>query len=425
MGAHRVIWGNTVVPATIDEAVDDDADPAAGDVLTRTVAQLSTADTVERVTEVVANAVRLVMDADGATFVLREDGTCFYADEDAITPLWKGSRFPLGACVSGWAMRHRQVVLIPDIYLDDRVPHDAYRPTFVRSLAMAPVRSAAPIGALGAYWSVEHTPAPAQVRLLEVLANSASVALENLELRSTIVRRSSERDSATARADELESAVHTIAHDLRSPLGAILGYAELLEESVDPEDRVARSFARTIVDAGQRMAEQIDRMLAIYRITNRAIAPVPVDLSAIARTVAQGLEAQIGGREVAIRIEDGLRAVADPVLAHLLLENLLGNAVKYTSRTPHAVVSLELDPADSADGFRTFVVRDNGDGFAAEDADRLFRPMTRLHTDAEFPGTGLGLASVARIVELHGGRIRAVGEKSVGAAFSFSLPASD
>lgn len=402
------------------------ANDGHGEVLTRTVELLSTATTLERVTEVVAAAVRAVMDADGATFVLREDGKCFYADEDAVGPLWKGNRFPLESCVSGWAMRHRQSVQIPDIYVDPRVPHDAYRPTFVKSLAMAPIRTAAPIGALGAYWAVEHTPEPEQVRLLEVLANSASVALENLELRGAIARRSSERDTAAARADELEAAVHTIAHDLRSPLGAILGYAELLEDSLSPTDRAALGFAQTIVGAGQRMAEQIDRMLAIYRITNRPIEPEPVDLSAIGRDVARSFETRVRDRDVDIRVEDDLHAVADPVLTHMVLENLLGNAVKYTGHTPQARIELgraAVERIGSPDPLATFVVRDNGDGFEASEADRLFRPLARLHTDDEFPGTGLGLASVARIVELHGGRIRAEGEKSVGASFYFSLPA--
>ncbi|SDD42436.1 sensor histidine kinase [Nocardioides lianchengensis] len=408
-----------------DERRDDERHGQHGELLTRTVELLSTADSLERVTEVVTAAIRTVMDADGASVVLREDSTCFYADENAVSPLWKGSRFPLDSCVSGWAMLHRQSVQISDIYVDPRVPHDAYRPTFVKSLAMAPIRSASPIGVLGAYWSVEHTASPAQVRLLEVLANSAAVALENLELRSAVVRRSAERDSAAARADELEAAVQTIAHDLRSPLGAILGYAELLEDSLSPADREALGFAQTIAGAGQRMAEQIDRMLAIYRITNRPIEPAPVDLSEIGRDVARSLEPTVADRDVEIRVEDGLHAVADPVLAHMVLENLIGNAVKYTGRTPSARISLERAPVDKIgepDPLTTFVVRDNGDGFPPDRADRLFRPMSRLHTEGEFPGTGLGLASVARIVELHGGRIRAEGEKSVGAAFYFSLP---
>lgn len=398
------------------------------EVLTRTVELLSTADTLERVTDVVTDAVRSVMGCDGATFVLREDDKCFYADEDAISPLWKGSRFPMSACISGWAMEHREVVVLRDIYVDERIPHDAYRPTFVKSLVMAPIRSADPIGALGAYWSREHTPEPGAIRLLEVIANSAAVALENLELRGAIARRSSERDDLAERAGELENAIHTIAHDLRSPLGAMLGYAELLEDVVATGPagvEKAKVFARAISDSGHRMAAQIDTMLALYRITHREIEPAPVDLTAIGRRVADGLGMANRDRHLDITVERDLHAVADPVLAQLVLENLLGNAVKYTGKKEHAQVelgSVPLGRIGAPDPFTTFYVRDNGDGFSPEDADRLFRPMSRLHTDAEFPGTGLGLASVARIVELHGGEIRAEGLKSVGASFFFTLP---
>ena len=399
-------------------------------VLVDTVARLSTAVSLERVTQVVTEAVRAAVGADGATFVLREDDKCHYADEDAISPLWKGSRFPMSACISGWAMTHRETVVLPDIYVDDRIPHDAYRPTFVQSLVMTPIRRSDPVGALGAYWRTGHHADAEQVRVLEVIANSAAVAIENLELRGAVVRRSAERDSMARRADELEAAIHTIAHDLRSPLGAILGYAELLEDAVDDdreETRKARVFARTIAESGARMAEQIDTMLGLYRITNRALEPGPVDLSAIGHRIADGLASHTGTRHVEIEIEDNLHAVADPVLAHLMLENLLSNAVKYTGNKPEAHIELgrvDLGRIGIADPYVTFVVRDNGDGFPAEDAARLFRPMTRLHTDAEFPGTGLGLASVARIVEMHGGQVHAEGEKSVGASFYFSLPAS-
>ena len=94
--------------------------------------------------------------ADGATFVLRDDDRCFYADEDAIAPLWKGKRFPMEACISGWVMIHREAVAIGDIYADARIPADAYRPTFVKSLAMVPIRTKAPIGAIGNYWASHH-----------------------------------------------------------------------------------------------------------------------------------------------------------------------------------------------------------------------------------------------------------------------------
>jgi len=255
------------------------------------------------------------------------------------------------------------------------------------------------------------------------------VALENLELRGAVDRRAAERDTAAARAHELEAAVQTIAHDLRSPLGAMLGYAELLEDTI-PEDSEdagdARAFARTIIDSGRRMADQIERMLSIYKITNRELVTTRVDLSAIGRAVVDELRPAAHGRQVRFDIEDGLVAHADPVLTHLLVENLLGNALKYTGKETSARIELgrvELGRVGVPDTMSTFYVRDNGDGFDPTDAERLFRPMARLHTDDEFPGTGLGLASVARIVELHGGQVRAEGEKTVGASFFFSLPA--
>lgn len=126
-------------------------------------------------------AARALTRADGVAFILRAGQTCYYADEEAIAPLWKGQRFPLDACVSGWAMRNRQSVLIPDIYADARVPTDAYRPTFVKSMAMVPVRKADPIAAIGAYWQHQHAPTDDHLRVLELLAEGVGVALTNTQ----------------------------------------------------------------------------------------------------------------------------------------------------------------------------------------------------------------------------------------------------
>ena len=125
------------------------------DRIVKTVQMLSLARSMERVMEIVRKEARELTGADGATFVLRDNGMCYYADEDAITPLWKGSRFPMNACISGWVMLNRKSVVIEDIYVDDRIPHDAYRPTFVKSLAMVPIRTVAPIGAIGTYWGMK------------------------------------------------------------------------------------------------------------------------------------------------------------------------------------------------------------------------------------------------------------------------------
>ncbi len=380
-------------------------------VLTDTVAQLSTADSVERVTDIVAAAARTLMGADGATFVLREDDMCYYADENAIGPLWKGSRFPMSACVSGWAMLNKETVLIPDIHTDSRVPIEAYQTTFVKSMAMAPIRRDDPIGAVGAYWSTLKVPAHEEVRLLEILANSAAVALENLELRGTVVRRSAERD-------ELESAIHTLVHDLRGPLCTMMGYAGLLEEgSGDPEK--ARHYARAIIDSGEFLEEQIERMLGLYRITTTEIQPQTVNLSRIAEEIADSLLRR-SDRPVDVSIEPGLEAELDPILARLMVQNLFDNAFKYSARTRQPQV--RFTRVEESTPLSLFAIQDNGAGFDPTSAGLLFRPRVRLHPESEFAGNGLGLASVARIVDLHGGTIRAEGRKGAGATFYLELP---
>jgi GAF domain-containing protein len=150
------------------------------------VQRLSLARSVADVQAIVRSAARRLTDADGATFVLRDGDQCFYADEDAVAPLWKGRRFPLTDCISGWAMLNRRQVAIPDIYADDRIPHDAYRPTFVRSLAMVPIRRLDPIGAIGNYWADHHEPSRRELTLLQALADSTAMALENVRVLSEL-----------------------------------------------------------------------------------------------------------------------------------------------------------------------------------------------------------------------------------------------
>ncbi|WP_460845541.1 GGDEF domain-containing protein [Nocardioides ultimimeridianus] len=156
--------------------------------LLRAIQELSLATTLAEVQAIVRVAVRDLAACDGATFVLRDGDQCFYADEDAIDPLWKGLRFPMETCISGWAMLHREHVVLPDIYLDDRIPHEAYRPTFVRSLVMMPIRTLAPIGALGAYWADEHEATEEEVALLRALADATSLALEKVSVHNELQR---------------------------------------------------------------------------------------------------------------------------------------------------------------------------------------------------------------------------------------------
>lgn len=144
------------------------------------IQRLSLSRSLPEIQAIVRTAARDLTGADGATFVLRERDRCFYADEDAISPLWKGQRFPMSQCISGWAMLNRQPAVIPDIYADDRIPHDAYRPTFVRSLAMVPIRQLDPLGAIGIYWAARHEPTAEEVDLIQALADSTAVAMQNV-----------------------------------------------------------------------------------------------------------------------------------------------------------------------------------------------------------------------------------------------------
>ena len=142
---------------------------------------LGRAASVDDVELALRSSARAAVDADGVTVVRREAGQCYYAQEDAMSPLWQGQRFPLTECISGWAMLHRQIVAIPDIRVDARIPQEAYRPTFVRSLVMVPIGiTPSAVGVIGAYWAHEHVATDAEVSALQVLAEAASAALSRI-----------------------------------------------------------------------------------------------------------------------------------------------------------------------------------------------------------------------------------------------------
>lgn len=168
----------------VSEATEQPAIPAedALECLISFLQELSLAHGLDEIMAIVRLAVRQFAGADGATLILREGDQCYYADEDAISPLWKGSRFPMDTCISGWVMRERKATVIEDIYSDQRIPHDLYRPTFVKSLAMAPIRGKAPIGAIGVYWASPNRPDAKTLKMIQVLAESTAVAIGNIVL---------------------------------------------------------------------------------------------------------------------------------------------------------------------------------------------------------------------------------------------------
>jgi diguanylate cyclase (GGDEF)-like protein len=166
------------------------------------VQELSLARDLATIQRIVRTTARELTGADGATFVLRDNGYCYYADEDAISPLWKGRRFPIQTCISGWAMLNRKPAVIEDIYRDARIPHEAYRPTFVKSLAMVPIRTLDPVGAIGNYWAAIRQPSEQEVRLLQALADSTAVAMENQQVYQELEQRVEARTAELQAANE-------------------------------------------------------------------------------------------------------------------------------------------------------------------------------------------------------------------------------
>ncbi|MFB2896442.1 GGDEF domain-containing protein [Aerosakkonemataceae cyanobacterium BLCC-F50] len=192
---------NLVIPCKLSNCVvisTDSADTTiehnrAMEQLILVVQELSLARNLEAIMAIVRVAARLLTGADGANFVLRDEEQCFYADEDSIAPLWKGQRFPMKTCLGGWVMNNRQPAIIADIYKDGRISEVAYQPTFVKSLAMVPIRKLDPIGAIGVYWAKLHQPTVQEVKFLQALADTAAVAIENVQLYTQLEVRVQQR----------------------------------------------------------------------------------------------------------------------------------------------------------------------------------------------------------------------------------------
>ena len=216
-----------------------------------------------------------------------------------------------------------------------------------------------------------------------------------------------------------EAFSYTVSHDLRAPLRVVTGFATILkEDSAHQLDRVGRDHLERVLGAAARMDRMIDALLALAKLSSQPLERHNVDLSRLAEFIVDDLRREQPARAVEVRIEPNLSAQGDPALLRVLLENLLGNAWKYSAKCEQA--HLEFGSAH-LDGRRVFVVRDNGAGFDMRVADRLFGAFQRLHSASDFDGSGVGLASARRIVRRHGGDIWAEAEVGRGARFYFTL----
>ena len=253
---------------------------------------------------------------------------------------------------------------------------------------------------------------------IEDVTDRLRAEAEVLALNRTLEARVEARTRELTRANqELESFAYSVSHDLRAPLRAIDGFSRLLTERYGPRiDQEGQEYLSRVRNAANRMGSLIESLLKMARLGRGGIKLVPLDLSRMALDIATELHATEPERDVDFRITPGLQVKGDHSLVRNLLQNLLGNAWKFTCDCSDARIEFGV----LADG--EFFVRDNGAGFPQEFDDKLFRPFQRLHTQEEFAGHGIGLASVKRIVERHGGTIRAEGCPGEGATFFFTLP---
>ncbi len=242
----------------------------------------------------------------------------------------------------------------------------------------------------------------------------------NAELEQRVIERTAQLETANK---ELEAFSYSVSHDLRAPLRGLDGFSQaLLEDYADKLDDAGKNLLQRVRAGTQRMGQLIDDLLNLSRVSRSALHREPIDLTGIASEIAGELRERDPQRRVDLRIAENLKTEGDPQLLRLVLENLLGNAWKYTAKRPEA----KIEFGSSRDnGSSSFYVRDDGVGFDMQYAGKLFAPFQRLHGMNEFPGTGVGLATVQRIIRRHGGRVWAEAAVNKGATFYFSLKQSE
>jgi signal transduction histidine kinase len=239
----------------------------------------------------------------------------------------------------------------------------------------------------------------------------------NVELEARVERRTRELAQANR---ELESFAYSVSHDLQAPLRTIGGFAEILAtDFADQLDDEAREYLHRMRDAGRHMGELLDALLELSRVSRFVLKPVPVDLADLARAVFADIARTAPERRTSLEIQGAIEVQGDPRMLEIALRNLLNNAFKFTrGRQPGQIRLAALMQG----GERCYEIADDGVGFNPRFAHRLFEPFQRLHRADEFEGTGIGLATVQRIVQRHGGRIWADGMPGRGASFRFTLP---
>ncbi|WP_211365424.1 GAF domain-containing sensor histidine kinase [Polyangium fumosum] len=427
--------GSLIEPARLGEGARAEGREPSPVSLVGVVQDLSLVRDMPALMEVVRKAARELTGADGATFVLRDGDLCYYAEENAIEPLWKGRRFPMTACISGWSMIHREAVVIEDIYEDPRIPFEAYRPTFVKSLCMVPIRTKAPIGAIGNYWATRHLTTPYELALLQALANSTSVAMENVEVYAELEKRVQDRTRELEEKSQRLAEEHAallelqrqkealsalVVHDLKSPAAAIVLAASLQLRSPDLGPAERRRWG-VVFSSAERIVRTAASVLDIAQSEEGRLVPryAVVDLGGLIAEIREQLlplaEKREQGIEVSCDVPEGA-LWADRELLGRTLQNLVDNAIRHSPTKSTVRIEAHADAA-----WVTVAICDEGPGVPVEMRQCIFDRYVRVEEKGR-TGWGLGLAFCKMAVEAHGGTSWIEDNVPRGSRFCFRLP---
>ena len=396
------------------------------DSLLETVTALASARSLEDVTRIVRSSARELTQADGVSFVLKEDGNCYYVDEEAIAPLWKGSRFPLQSCISGWSMLNRQIAVIPDIYLDSRIPHEAYRPIFVKSLVMVPVRQADPIAAIGAYWANSHAATPEEQQVLQAIANAAALALRNIELDADLhrsIEREREARERAERANELkDDFLATLSHELRTPLHVIQSWIWQLNRSEPPP---ALKKALEVIERNVGLQSRlVEDLLDVSRASTGRLQLNTrlVDLASACLSVIEVLRLSARAKNIQMDVQQETSTFiwGDSDRVQQILWNVLNNAIKFTPNDGRILVRISRGNRHAC-----VVIEDSGIGIEPHFLPFVFDRFRQGDPSStrRFGGMGLGLTIVKELMQLHGGTVEAASSgKDQGTTVTLEFP---
>jgi len=389
--------------------------------LIEVIQNLAKARSLDEIVSSVKVAARKLTNADGATFILREGDKCYFIDEDALYPLWKGLRFPLEERIGGWAILNKEMVIAEDIYKDERINSDVYKHTFVNSLAMFPIRMENPVGVIGIYWSKNYRPTEDEIIIVKTLADATSIAMENVSFYEKLEIKVKDRTVLLEAANkELEAFSYSVSHDLRAPLRHINGYIDLLNRRFpDSLPEKGQQFLKNISDSATQMGMLIDDLLLFSRTSRQELRYDKLNMQILVQEVIKLIDQENTGRKIEWAISTLPNVLGDNNLLKLVWINLLSNAAKFTRKKDQASIQIQCQENEKE---YIFSVRDNGAGFDMQYAQKLFGVFQRLHSSADYEGTGIGLANVQRIIIRHGGRTWAEAEVEKGATFYFTLP---